>query len=99
MDVTDRNFLERFYQYKEYAEKGSPQVGPESFTLMPWLNFAQLKPEDLKAIYAFLRTQQSIYHVVDSHPVWQALSEREKPRGWCSLTMKNRPTRRAQAAQ
>ena len=78
---SEQDFLERFYQYKEYAEKGSPQVGPESFTLMPWLNFAQLKPEDLKAIYAFLRTQQPIYHVVDSHPVWQARSEREKPRG------------------
>jgi hypothetical protein len=78
---SELDFLERFYQYKEYAEKGSPQVGPESFTLMPWLNFAQLKPEDLKAIYAFLRTQQPIYHVVDSHPVWQARSEREKPRG------------------
>src|SRR5882724_9740133 len=24
----------------EYAEKGSPQVGPESFTIMPWLAFS-----------------------------------------------------------
>jgi mono/diheme cytochrome c family protein len=78
---SEQDFLDRFYQYKEYAEKGSPQVGPESFTLMPWLNFAQLAPEDLKAIYAFLRTQQPIYHVVDSHPVWQAQGERAKPRG------------------
>ena len=77
----EQDFLDRFYQYKEYAEKGSPQVGPESFTLMPWLNFAQIEPEDLKAIYAFLRTQQPIYHVVDSHPVWQTQVERGKPRG------------------
>jgi hypothetical protein len=78
---SEQNFLDRFYQYKEYAEKGSPQVGPESFTVMPWLNFAQLEPEDLKAIYAFLRAQQPIYHVVDSHPVWQASGGRRKPRG------------------
>jgi hypothetical protein len=78
---SEQDFLDRFYQYKEYAEKGSPEVGPESFTLMPWLNFAQLDPEDLKAIYAFLRTQQPIYHVVDSHPAWQARSEGEKTRG------------------
>jgi hypothetical protein len=78
---SEQHFLDRFYQYKEYAEKGSPQVAPESFTVMPWLNFAQLEPEDLKAIYAFLREQQSIYHVVDSHPVWQARAERGKPRG------------------
>jgi mono/diheme cytochrome c family protein len=78
---TERDFLDRVYQYKEYAEKGSPQVGPESFTLMPWLNFAQLEPEDLKAIYAFLRTQQPVYHVVDSHPIWQSHGTRGKPRG------------------
>jgi hypothetical protein len=78
---SEQNFLDRIYQYKEYAEKGSPQVGPESFTIMPWLNFAQLEPDDLKAIYAFLRTQQPIYHAVDSHPVWQAQGKRGKPRG------------------
>jgi mono/diheme cytochrome c family protein len=78
---SEQDFLDRIFQYKEYAEKGSPQVGPESFTLMPWLNFAQLDPEDLKAIYAFLRTQQPVYHVVDSHPVWQAQEAVRKPRG------------------
>jgi len=78
---SEQDFLDRIYQYKEYAEKGSPHVGPESFTLMPWLNFAQLEPEDLKAIYAFLRTQKPVYHVVDSHPVWQAQKGHKKPRG------------------
>jgi mono/diheme cytochrome c family protein len=76
---SEQNFLDRVYQYKEYAEKGSPHVGPESFTVMPWLNFAQLEPEDLKAIYAFLRTQEPIYHSVDSHPAWQARREQGKP--------------------
>ena len=48
---------------------------------MPWLLFAQLKPDDLKAIYAFLRTQKPVYHAVDSHPVWQAEDKKQKPRG------------------
>jgi mono/diheme cytochrome c family protein len=78
---SEQDFLDRFYQYKQYVEKGSPQVGPESFTLMPWLNFAQLPPEDLKAIYAYLRTQPAVCHVVDSHPVWQAHETRKKARG------------------
>ena len=78
---SEQDFLDRIYQYKEYVEKGSPHTGPESFTLMPWLNFAQLEPEDLKAIYAFLRTEPPVYHVVDSHPVWQAQESRKKPRG------------------
>lgn len=78
---SEQDFLDRFYQYKEYVEKGSPVVGPESFTLMPWLNFAQLEPEDLKAIYAFLRTQPAVYHVVDSHPIWQARGQKHGSRG------------------
>jgi mono/diheme cytochrome c family protein len=78
---SEQDFLDRIYQYKEYVEKGPPQAGPESFTIMPWLNLAQLEPEDLKAIYAFLRTQQPVYHAVDSHPVWQAQESRGKPRG------------------
>jgi hypothetical protein len=57
---SEQDFLDRFYQYREYVEKGSPVVGSESFTLMPWLNFAQLEPEDLRAVYAFLKTQRPV---------------------------------------
>lgn len=78
---SEQNFLDRFYEYKGYAEDGPPHVGAESFTVMPWLSFSRLPPEDLKAIYAFLRTRQAIYHVVDSHPVWQAQRDSVKPRG------------------
>ena len=63
------DFLDRFYQYREYVAKGSPVVGPEGFTLMPWLNFCQLSEHDLKAIYAFLRTQRPVYNAVETHPV------------------------------
>ena len=44
-------FSRRIHQYRDYAEQGSPVVGPESFTVMPWLNFCQLPEEDLRAIY------------------------------------------------
>lgn len=64
----EEHFLHKFYQYREYVEKGSPQVGPESFTLMPWLNFCQLPPEDLGAIYAYLRTVPPVYNAVVKHP-------------------------------
>src|SRR5436305_11629541 len=68
---SEQDFLDRFTQYREYAQKGSPQVGPESFTLMPWLNLCQLPEEDLKAIYSFIRTRQPIYKAVDTHPTWK----------------------------
>ncbi len=50
---SEQDFLDRIYQYKEYVEKGSPQTGPESFTLMPWLTFAQLSPRISKRFMPF----------------------------------------------
>jgi mono/diheme cytochrome c family protein len=66
---TEQDFLERFYQYRDYADHGSPAVGPDSFTLMPWLSLSRMDPEDLKAIYAFLRTQRPVYNPVETHPL------------------------------
>lgn len=65
---SEQEFLDRFYQYRDYVTHGAPSVGPEGFTLMPWLNYSQLAPEDLKAIYTFLRTVKPVYHPVDTHP-------------------------------
>ena len=65
---SEQQFLDKIYQYKDYAEKGSPQVGPEGFTLMPWLAFSQLPPSDLGAIYAYLKTQPAVRHAVETHP-------------------------------
>lgn len=70
---TEQDFLDRIYQYRDYAEQGSPKVGPESFTLMPWLNFSQLPPEDLKAIYAYLRSRPPVYKAVETHPGWDPM--------------------------
>ncbi|HTM50922.1 MAG TPA: cytochrome c [Bryobacteraceae bacterium] len=65
---SEQQFLEKVYQYREYVEKGSPEVGPESFTLMPWLAFAQLPPEDLGAIYTYLMRQPPVHNAVETHP-------------------------------
>jgi hypothetical protein len=37
---------------------------------MPWLNFSQLPPEDLKAIYAYLRSRPPVYRAIETHPGW-----------------------------
>jgi mono/diheme cytochrome c family protein len=64
----EEDFVEKFQQYREYAQKGAPAAGPENFTVMPWLEFSQLDANDLGAIYTFLRNQKPVYHIVDSHP-------------------------------
>lgn len=66
---SEHDFLERFYQYRDYDSHGPPAVGPEGFTIMPWLNFSRLQPEDLKAIWQFLRTRKPVYHPVETRPV------------------------------
>jgi mono/diheme cytochrome c family protein len=62
-------FQKKFYDYKEYATNGPPPLpGPQDFTLMPWLNFSQREPEELSAIYAYLRTLPAVHNPVDTHP-------------------------------
>jgi mono/diheme cytochrome c family protein len=65
---SEQQFLDKVYQYKEYVEKGSPQVGPEGFTLMPWLGFAKLSPEELGAVYTYLMSQPAVHNAVETHP-------------------------------
>jgi mono/diheme cytochrome c family protein len=64
----EQDFLDKFQQYREYAEKGAPHAGPENFTIKPWLEFSQLDASDIREIYTFLRNQKPVYHIVDSHP-------------------------------
>ncbi|MBL8179414.1 MAG: cytochrome c [Bryobacterales bacterium] len=48
--MSEAQFLDKFYQYKEYAEKGSPAIRPELNTVMPWLGLARMDPAGHKAI-------------------------------------------------
>ncbi len=66
--LSERDFVDKFAQYREYVAQGSPKVGPEAFTLMPWLNFCQLPDEDLRAIYTYLRTVPPVFKAVETHP-------------------------------
>lgn len=65
---SEQRFLDTFYKYKSYLASGPPKAGPERFTLMPWLAFAQMEPEDLKAIYAHLMRQAPVTNKVETHP-------------------------------
>lgn len=62
-------FQKKFYDYKTYVENGCPRLpGPEAFTLMPWMGFSQKTPDDLAAIYAYLRTIPAIRNPIETHP-------------------------------
>jgi mono/diheme cytochrome c family protein len=66
---SEEYFLKKVYDYKEYEAGAAPQLsGPQSFTIMPWLSFSRIPPEDLGAIYQYLRTVKPVHHSVETHP-------------------------------
>jgi mono/diheme cytochrome c family protein len=66
---SEEYFQKKIYDYKDYALNGPPPMaGPQAFTLMPWLAFSQWPPEDLSAVYAFLRTAKAVHNPVETHP-------------------------------
>jgi len=66
---SEEEFLKKFYDYKDYAANGPPQLKPESFTVMPWLGLSAAEPADLKAIFAFLKTVPAVKNAVETHPI------------------------------
>jgi mono/diheme cytochrome c family protein len=66
---SEQDFVDKFTQYRDYVEHGSPKAtGPESFTVMPWLNLCQLPDDDLRAIYSYIRTLPPVFKAVETHP-------------------------------
>lgn len=61
---TKEQFVARFKMYADSAYI-TPSVAPGEFnTIMPWTMYAQMKEEDLAAIYAYLRTVKPVENKV-----------------------------------
>ncbi|MFN3326303.1 MAG: c-type cytochrome [Bryobacteraceae bacterium] len=63
-----QRFMDRIKWYRTYVETGSPDAGPEKFTVMPWLHFSQMEDEDLEAIYTYLQSRTPVHNRVEPHP-------------------------------
>jgi mono/diheme cytochrome c family protein len=62
---TEEQFVARF---KSYADSGytPPKIGPDDFqTIMPWTMYGGMEEDDLKAIYAYIRSLQPIENMVE----------------------------------
>ena len=59
-------FRERMRGMRQYAEL--PKVGPERFTLMPWIAYNGLTDHDLEAIFLYVKSRRAITHSVVPHP-------------------------------
>ena len=65
---SEERFVRKFLNYRSFAEGSSPKVFRANFTLMPWLGYARMEEQDLKAIYAYLRTVAPQNNRVETHP-------------------------------
>jgi mono/diheme cytochrome c family protein len=63
---TEQNFLEKFKSFRN-PQTYSYDPGKHN-TLMPWIMLAQMKDDDIKAIYGYLRTIQPISNKVEKWP-------------------------------
>lgn len=61
---TEEQFVSRFKMYADSAYVPHAVSPGEFQTVMPWLMYATMEEEDLKAIYAYLRTLKPIEQVV-----------------------------------
>jgi hypothetical protein len=62
-------FQERFLSNRNLHAGNLPIATQANFTIMPWLNFRNLKQEDIAAIYAYLRTVKPVRNKVVPHEV------------------------------
>jgi hypothetical protein len=65
---SEERFVSKFTNFRSLSEGNPPASTQANFTLMPWTDFAHMPEEDLKAIYAYLRTVKPVENKVDIHP-------------------------------
>lgn len=60
----EQMFVARFKQYAD-PDYTNPSVGPKEFnTVMPWMMYADMKEDDLAAIFAYLQTVEPVNNTV-----------------------------------
>jgi len=63
---TEQMFLEKFKTYRK--EEGYQYDPGKQNTMMPWSFYANMKDDDLKAIYAYLRTLKPVNNKIEKWP-------------------------------
>jgi cytochrome c len=61
-------FRDRIWGMRQYRDKEYPKIGPERFTLMPYIAYENLTDHDLEAIFLYIKSRRSITNFVVPHP-------------------------------
>lgn len=65
---SEEKFLDKFRGYRNFTDENLPVAVQANFTVMPWLGLRNLPDDDLKAIFAYLKTVKPVRNKVDVHP-------------------------------
>jgi mono/diheme cytochrome c family protein len=65
---SEDRFVAKFKGYSNLNYENAPRHTQANFTIMPWYAYSQLTEDDLKAIYAYLRTVKPVQNSVELHP-------------------------------
>ena len=65
---SEERFVRKFRDYGGLSYETAPRSVQANFTVMPWFGFSQMKEDDLRAIYAYLRSLEPVYNPVVMHP-------------------------------
>jgi hypothetical protein len=61
-------FRDRVHSFRQYQDADLPKVGPDRFTLMPFLAYRNLTDHDLEAMFLYIRSRRGITNFVVPHP-------------------------------
>lgn len=65
---SEERFISKFKGYANMTPANAPKHTQANFTLMPWIEMSSMPEEDLKAIFAYLKTLKPVYQSVEIHP-------------------------------
>ena len=65
---SEEKFLDKFRGYRNFSDENLPPAVQANFTVMPWLGLRKLPDDDLRAIFAYLKTVKPVRNKVEIHP-------------------------------
>jgi hypothetical protein len=64
---SEQQFVDKFKAFEGAPIRELSAAEQRENTVMPWLNYASMTDEDLRAIYAYLRTVKPVVNRVQKH--------------------------------
>ena len=65
---SEQRFVGQFKSHSEKSFETAPKAVQANFTLMGWMDYSRMEEDDLRAMYAYLKTLKPVHNPVEKHP-------------------------------